>query len=988
MKTSNGKLLPPMECLKTGIGIILCTLALLGTVPASAEFIEGSELDNLTRDTDGDGIFDRWELLLGTDPDNADTDTDGFSDQFEVTYRDFGWDPFVSQLDSDSDGLPDDFERRIGTDPLNVDTDGDRYSDFDEVMNRFFGFDPLIRSVDTDFDGLTDDLERDIGTDPNRIDTDGDGSSDFEEYRIGLNPLVPGDNLPELVGNTLSQEMLQALVNLQALSPSARTGQFPTLLAPQLPNSEVVAQLIINGAINPSAALLQQSFFNPSASPEKLYKKYEDIIKDLQNVVKANAAITRLDKIGVTDGKREIYAIKIAKNPANNEKGKVEILYMALHHAREVVSTSVAMKLIEDLIAKYNAGDKETKKKVDGSEIWIIPVVNPDGYVKVLGAQQWNWRKNTKKYPNQGKGMEGVDPNRNYEVMHVSLLTTDAKIKAELKKLFPNKTDAELNALVANVKANVRATPDANGIETIVFEDPFANPLKFKDITLDIDSETFPGPTPFSDEEAKAVKGLAEHAAKVDGFRCSLSWHSYGGDILFPWGFAAPNDITAYRKAGDRKKFEDLAGKLKTTTGYIISHPYKYAALGESDSWLYGRKGTYALTIEVYGKTNNNPDQIDKVVFAKPGDPTPIEVHNSFNPQKKATLDAVIDRNVKGARILLDSCISDFGDAPDKNQPKDYPSFLANNGARHLDFALEFLGKNVDGEDDADIERDGIDADGDGVNSDAFDDGVIFEGRVVAGKPLPISINVSVLDKNILNADGSFRYDSSDPTKRLYLNAWADWNADGAWNSSGCMTIASNTFDCSGGREKIIGTGIENFAVNPRSDAEFAGGDTGTYHFTVIPPTQIAASFYWRFRLDYGEDVGEVQKFDPTLDQDKGPAQFGEVEDYFTGTPDQLHIVGPTPNRIPVGSQGSIKATVQANQVGVPAQEVVFTKLLGNFTLTSGTVSPDGKRASVIVGNDGTANMTFVANGAGQALVKVTVTGTSLSAYSYFIVTP
>jgi hypothetical protein len=65
-------------------------------------------------DSDGDGLPDWFELLIGTDPQNADTDGDGLTDFDEV---------FIHH-----------------TDPLDADTDGDGFSDGEEIL---FGSDPL-----------------------------------------------------------------------------------------------------------------------------------------------------------------------------------------------------------------------------------------------------------------------------------------------------------------------------------------------------------------------------------------------------------------------------------------------------------------------------------------------------------------------------------------------------------------------------------------------------------------------------------------------------------------------------------------------------------------------------------------------------------------------------------------------------------------------------------------------------------------------------
>lgn len=62
-------------------------------------------------DTDGDGLLDSEETILGTNPNNPDTDADGLTDFDEV--------------------------RVYKTNPLNPDTDGDSYKDGEEVKNGY-----------------------------------------------------------------------------------------------------------------------------------------------------------------------------------------------------------------------------------------------------------------------------------------------------------------------------------------------------------------------------------------------------------------------------------------------------------------------------------------------------------------------------------------------------------------------------------------------------------------------------------------------------------------------------------------------------------------------------------------------------------------------------------------------------------------------------------------------------------------------------------
>jgi uncharacterized protein YegL len=110
-------------------------------------------------------------------------------------------------VDTDGDGLPDELEALIGTSPLLVDTDGDGFSDFLEYQLRNSGLDPLYPDDadcsgpgdrnDTDGDGLLNCEERFIGTSLQLADSDGDGYSDDIEYHNGTNPVIV-DNTGDL----------------------------------------------------------------------------------------------------------------------------------------------------------------------------------------------------------------------------------------------------------------------------------------------------------------------------------------------------------------------------------------------------------------------------------------------------------------------------------------------------------------------------------------------------------------------------------------------------------------------------------------------------------------------------------------------------------------------------------------------------------------------------------------------------------------------
>ena len=134
-------------------------------VGASVKFSETS-----LRDSDGDGLQDYIENIVGSSNAKADTDGDGLTDFQEVT--ELGTDP--TKADSDGDGIADGGE----------DTDGDGIAN--SVENEM-GLDPILK--DTDFDGLTDAEELNTyGTDPLKADSDGDGANDGIEAAYGSDP--------------------------------------------------------------------------------------------------------------------------------------------------------------------------------------------------------------------------------------------------------------------------------------------------------------------------------------------------------------------------------------------------------------------------------------------------------------------------------------------------------------------------------------------------------------------------------------------------------------------------------------------------------------------------------------------------------------------------------------------------------------------------------------------------------------------------------
>ncbi|MBM3435185.1 MAG: hypothetical protein FJY07_03080 [Bacteroidetes bacterium] len=187
--------------------------------------------------------------------------------------------------------------------------------------------------------------------------------------------------------------------------------------------------------------------------------------------------VTSKESLGQTIEGREIWMVKISDNPGVNES-EPEVLYTALHHAREPVGAMQMLFYMWYLLENYD-NDPFIQTLVNNTEMYFIPVVNPDGYVynEITNPNGGGmWRKNRR--ITGEPGCDGVDLNRNYDYMW------------------------GLN------------NSGSSG-------DPC--------------EETYRGEAAFSEPETAAIRDFCESHEIVN----ALNYHTYSNLLLYPWGYNA-----------------------------------------------------------------------------------------------------------------------------------------------------------------------------------------------------------------------------------------------------------------------------------------------------------------------------------------------------------------------------------------------------------------------------------------------------------------
>jgi hypothetical protein len=281
--------------------------------------------------------------------------------------------------------------------------------------------------------------------------------------------------------------------------------------------------------------------------PYNVYHSFDEPVNGIQAQLNAISYsyphIAAIEKIGKSVQKRPILAVRLTNEKICNSKKtdctKPRVLFVATQQARAWISTEMAMRLIKYLTANYGSSARVTEL-LDTTEVWIVPVVNPDGYQYTFTNQRL-WRKNLR--DNDGDGQitlaDGVDLNRNFD-SHWG------------------------------------------------FDNEGSSPVP--------SDQTYRGTAPNSEPETQALVDLV----LSQDFKFVVSYDAHGDMILYPWNWqiktTSLDDPIFVAQAGTDANpsiYDSLASK-----GYSISTGADlYTMNGSFTDWCYGIAGVPAYRV-------------------------------------------------------------------------------------------------------------------------------------------------------------------------------------------------------------------------------------------------------------------------------------------------------------------------------------------------------------------------------------------------------
>lgn len=197
---------------------------------------------------------------------------------------------------------------------------------------------------------------------------------------------------------------------------------------------------------------------------------------------------------------RSISALRLCEK--SNSMVKEGIIFLGGVHAREIINPDLLITMAYNLaesytsnkglkIGNYSTNFSDIKNLLEKMDIFIIPLVNPDGRVHVQTKREEGgepmWRKNM--YPN------------------------------------PNSTDQCSEQESEGLEGNIGVDLNRN------FDHMWSSGIGSRSKTCSIN---YRGAKPFSEPETRNIKNLIQ---KYSNIKWLIDVHSNGQTILYPWGF-------------------------------------------------------------------------------------------------------------------------------------------------------------------------------------------------------------------------------------------------------------------------------------------------------------------------------------------------------------------------------------------------------------------------------------------------------------------
>lgn len=315
----------------------------------------------------------------------------------------------------------------------------------------------------------------------------------------------------------------------------------------------------------------------------------------LQDLAEAYPKLATTYSIGHSWRERQLWCIEISS--VSSKQTKTEVAVLGNIHGGEQESGESAAYVAWWLVTNYDS-DPRAQEILDNYIVYVVPVINPDGYENSF---LYNTRSNFRPLDKDGNGYPCDDP----------------------------RVDVDGDGIVSRLYQGPESTTNMDDLTYLGYESldwnndgEYGNDVKESNIDLNrnfdymwaaYDPELDPvlgerlstsrrGPDVASEPEVQAVQNfLIEHSE----IQALATLHTGEQSVLWPWCYTAdPSPDHEYMQA----TAEAMAAAFSATTTrdgitrnyYALQSYHDYPTTAELIDFSYGRLGIYSYTVEVY----------------------------------------------------------------------------------------------------------------------------------------------------------------------------------------------------------------------------------------------------------------------------------------------------------------------------------------------------------------------------------------------------
>lgn len=278
------------------------------------------------------------------------------------------------------------------------------------------------------------------------------------------------------------------------------------------------------------------------------YPSFSEIEQSLKSLEAENQDKAEVVVLGRSLEGRDVLALRVSNDiDQASSQSKPSVIVTGNLHAREWATNMAVTRAAEKVL------DGEAAEALEGTEIWFVPCVNPDGYEYSRNIDPL-WRKNT--WVDGNGQMKGIDLNRN----------------------FPHQF-RPYGDLATDSFDDIGASDDPN-------------------------EETYRGRSPLMATEAQVVKNLLDQETNALGL---LDVHSYGRLLLTPNGDREVS-IEEYNFFG-----HEMNQAMKRMDYKLMTAEDLYATSGQLADYA-DSLGLVGMTMEAGDAFQPNPKSLPGIV--------------------------------------------------------------------------------------------------------------------------------------------------------------------------------------------------------------------------------------------------------------------------------------------------------------------------------------------------------------------------------------